>query len=249
MLDTIKKPATRPPVCTFIGEAGMGKTSLAATFPNPIFIRAEDGLQSISEDYRPDAFPVLENVEELWAQLNALIREDHEYKTLVVDSVTKLEMMFMDWVVKNDPKKPTSINQAMGGYGSGMKAVAAMHSRLRKACAILNKNKDMAVVFLAHASLETIELPDSDKYQRYTLRLAQGSQAPYVDDVDLVGFLKLETLFRNGDGDKKKAITDGTRVLLCHSAANCVSKNRYGIEEELTVAKNQNPLKPFIKGI
>lgn len=47
VLASISKPADRAPIITIVGDAGTGKTSLAATFPESIFIRAEDGLQSI----------------------------------------------------------------------------------------------------------------------------------------------------------------------------------------------------------
>ena len=59
ILDQITKPKPRPLAVTIIGEAGLGKTSLGATFPKPIFIRAEDGLKSIMHSAMPDAFPVL----------------------------------------------------------------------------------------------------------------------------------------------------------------------------------------------
>lgn len=44
LLDTVKKPEDRPVIATVTGDAGIGKTTLAATFPKPIFIRAEDGM-------------------------------------------------------------------------------------------------------------------------------------------------------------------------------------------------------------
>ena len=59
MLDKVGKPADRSVFVTICGDSGMGKTTLAATFPKPIVIRAEDGLQAIPSDKRPDAFPVL----------------------------------------------------------------------------------------------------------------------------------------------------------------------------------------------
>ena len=31
-------------IFTFVGEGGLGKTSLGAAFPNPVFISTEDGL-------------------------------------------------------------------------------------------------------------------------------------------------------------------------------------------------------------
>ena len=95
---------------------------------NPIVIRAEDGLQALPNGQRPDAFPVLESESQLWEQLTTLIKEDHPYQTLVIDSVTALERLFMQSVVDSDPKKPKSINQAMGGYGAGLMAVGGFAS-------------------------------------------------------------------------------------------------------------------------
>lgn len=245
ILAKISKPADRPVIVTILGDAGMGKTSLAASFPNPIFIRAEDGLQAIPLETRPDALPLLSGADDLWEQLQALITEEHSYKTLVIDSVTALERMFIQYVIDSDPKKPKSINQAMGGYGAGLSAVATMHQRVRKAAGILNERKGMHVVFIAHAETETVELPDQDAYTRYSLRLSKKSVAPYVDDTDVVGFIRLRT-FTMGDGERKKAISDGTRELVCHATASNVSKNRYGIVEPLEVSNGINPLTSHI---
>lgn len=240
VLSTIKKPGDRPAIVTILGDSGLGKTSLACTFPNPIVIRAEDGLSAIPAAQRPDAFPVIQKADEIWDQLMGLIKEDHEYKTVIVDSVTALERLFIQHVIDNDPKNPKSINQAMGGYGAGLAAVATMHQRVRKACGMLNERKGMHVVFIAHADTETIELPDQDPYTRYSLRLGKRSVAPYVDDSDVVGFLKLQT-FTTGDGERKKAMSDGTRVLVCYATASNVSKNRFGIEDDIVFEQNQNP--------
>lgn len=240
VLASISKPDDRPAIVTVLGDSGLGKTSLACTFPNPIVIRAEDGLASIPSDQRPDAFPVIQKVDDVWDQLMALIKEDHEYKTVIVDSVTALERLFVQHIIDNDPKNPRSINQALGGYGAGLAAVATMHQRVRKACGMLNERKGMNVVFVAHADTETVELPDQDPYTRYSLRLGKRSVAPYVDDSDVVGFLKLQT-FTTGDGERKKAMSDGTRLLVCYATASNVSKNRYGIEDDIVFEPNKNP--------
>lgn len=244
ILSMAKKPANRAIICTITGDAGIGKTRLAATFPKPVFIRAEDGMQSIPESERPDAFPVISDVKELWDQFTALINEKHDYKTVVIDSVTALERLFINYVVETDPKKPKSINQALGGYGAGLAAVGAMHQRVRKAAGLLNA-KGIHVVFVAHSDTTTIELPDEDPYTRYDLRLGKRSTAPYVDDVDLVGYLKLET-YTTGDGERKKAISDGTRILVAYTTAANISKNRYHISEDLTVEEGKNPLVDYV---
>ncbi len=242
MLNQISKPKPRAILATITGDAGVGKTTLAATFPKPVFIRAEDGMQSISEEQMPDAFPVIEQVDDLWQQLTALVTKEHGYKTVVIDSVTALERLFIQYVVESDPKKPKSINQALGGYGAGPMAVAAMHQRVLKAAKLLN-SKGVSVVFVAHAETEMIELPDEEPYMRYNLRLGKKSVAPYTDDVDLVVFLKLETFV---DGNNK-ARTSGERIAVAYAAASNISKNRFGITEDLLVEKGKNPFTPYIK--
>jgi hypothetical protein len=248
ILDSVAKPIDRPVLVTICGDSGMGKTTLAATFPKPIVIRAEDGLQAVPVDLRPDAFPVLQGADDLWEQLKGLIHEPHEYKTLIIDSVTALERMFIQNVVDTDPKKPRGIQQALGGYGAGRDAVSAMHARLRKAAGLLADRRGMNTVFIAHAETERIEPPDDDAYMRYALRLHAKSMPAYVDDVDIVGFLKLET-FTTGDGERKKAISDGTRVLITYATAANVSKNRYGITEPLTVLPNVNPFADIVPAL
>lgn len=240
LLASVQKPTDGPVIATITGDAGVGKTTLAATFPKPIFIRAEDGMKSIPIDKRPDAFPVLSKVDDLWDQLKALITEEHKYKTLVVDSVTQLETMFGEYILENDPKRPKALQQAMGGYGAGFTAVAAMHGQLRKAAKALAERKGMNVVFIAHSDVTTIELPDQDPYSRYELRLHKKSMTHYVDNVDLVAYLKLET-YTTGDGERKKAISDGTRVAVCYTTAAQISKNRYGINKDIIVQEGVNP--------
>ena len=241
ILASIEQPDDRPIIATISGDAGTGKTRLAATFPNPIFIRAEDGMQSIPVAERPKAFPVIESVDQLWDQLKALISEEHDFKTLVIDSVTQLDTLFSNHILESDTKKPRSIAQALGGYGAGYQALANYHGRVRKAAEILNQKKNMHIVFIAHSETATIELPDQDPYTRYDIRLHKKSVQHYQDNVDLVGFMKLET-FTTGDGERKKAISDGSRLLVTYTTAANVSKNRFGITEDLRVEEGSNPL-------
>lgn len=235
-----RKP--RPPVVTILGDAGMGKTSLACTFPQPVVIRAEDGLQSIANP--PPAGELIDTPDELWKQLKYLVVEKHDFKTVIIDSVTALDRIFVENIIATDPKKPRSINQALGGYGAGVSALASMHMRIRKATELLT-TRGMTVVFIAHAETKKVEPPDAEPYTRYSLRLHEKSVAHYTDDVDVVAFLRLQS-FVMGDDEKKRAVSDGTRELICHAVAANVSKNRYGISESLIVNEGENPLLPIL---
>ena len=106
--------------------------------------------------------------------------------------------------------------------------------------------KGMHIVFIAHADTELIELPDQDSYTRYNMRLNKRCVAPYVDDVDLVGFPKSCKHLPQAMVSAKKAISDGTRILVTYATASNVSKNRYGITSDIEVTNGQNPLTQFI---
>lgn len=241
ILSTVEKPADRPPILTICGDAGTGKTSLAATFPDPIFIRAEDGLQSLPANARPDAFPVVKSSEQLFEQMMALIKEPHDYSTLIIDSVSKLEEIFVREILESDGRAK-GINQALGGYGNGPSAVAAKHATVRKYAGALNERRKMAVVFIAHADIETMRPPDQDDYTRYSLRMMPKGLPHYVDDVDLVGFVRLCSALRGDDDARKKVISDGSRELVTYATAASVAKNRFGIETSLPFKKGENPL-------
>lgn len=245
LLDEAVSEETGPLICTIVGAAGTGKTSLASTFPKPFMIRTQGERVPDDAPHRPKSLGVTETSESLWNQLKALLHDQHDYQTLIVDSVSGLESMFVQEVLASDPKAK-GINQALGGYGAGPAAVAAGHMRVRKAVEMLRQKRGMNTVFLAHADISRIDPPDQDGYNQYTLRLSNKSIAPYVDSVDLVGFLKQATILVGEDGSKK-AKTTGDVVLVTYLTPAFVTKNRLGIKDELDVKHGENPLAPWLK--
>lgn len=243
-----------PIVATIAGDAGTGKSSLAALFPNPIFIRAEDGVKRISRQiempkaFKPIRWPdkkVDPNPTDLWDQLFWLAREDHDYKTLVIDSISKLDEIFIQSVLELDGKA-RGLNQAMGGYGNGAAHVAAAHRRVRKGAEVLKEKRGMNVVFIAHADQENMRLPDREDFQRYSLRMLKNSSAPYIDDVDFVGFVRLQYALRGEDDERKKVVSNGDRELACHASAASVAKNPFSITEPLEFEEGTNPLAQYL---
>lgn len=249
IMDSATAPDDGPVIVTITGDAGIGKTTFAASFPGVIIMRPENGLQAVRHMKNVRALPVIENVDQVWEQLMALLTEEHPYKTLVIDSVTALDRMFTEHILATDPKMPKSLNQAAGGYGAGKGVLASMHARVRKAAGLLASRRGMNVVFVAHADIIRIEPPNEDAYTSYSLRLTDKSMPYYVDDVDLVGYLKLETVVIGDEGERKKAISDGTRQLITYVTAENISKNRFGITEKLVVKPGENPLIPYIPAL
>lgn len=235
----------KPIIMTIVGEGGIGKTTLASLFPKPIILRTEDGTMSL--DGRDDValFPVAKKSQECFDYISMLGTEEHDFKTLIVDSITQLNILIEKEIVELDPKAK-SLNSALGGYGAGFSAVSEVHRKFREWCGMLSSDKDMNIVFIAHTDTEVIEMPDQDAYTRYTIRMNKKSVSHYSDNVDVVGYLKLKT-FTTGGGDKKKAISNGERIMTCYPTANHISKNRLGISEDITILKGENPFLQYIK--
>lgn len=250
ILDAAAPPSVGAVTVTITGDAGRGKSILAATFPEPIFIPFAGERLVLPPGFPPvKVLPTVTKSEQLWEQLQALTREDHPYKTVVIDSVTTAERMFTEEIIANDPKQPKSLQQAAGGYGAGYGILVSMHARVRKLASYLAERKGINVVFIAHADTIKIDPPNEESYTSYSLRLDKRTLPFYVDEVDVVGFLKLETTVIGEEGERKKAISDGTRVLITYATAENISKNRFGINKDLIVKIGENPLSAYVAAL
>ena len=246
-LKSLSKPeGQRPVICTLFGEGGMGKTTLAAMFPNPVFIRTEDGTASLAGNDNVSLFPLATSSQDVLDAIEALGTEKHDYKTLVIDSITQLATLIESEIVAADPKAK-SINQAGGGYGAGYGTAAERHRMVREYAGGLAYQSNMNVVFIGHADTETMDLPDMDAFQRYTVRIHKKSLPHFTDNCDLVGLIRLKTFVRGSDGDKKRAISTGEREIICFPQASSVTKNRFNITEPLPFTfEGGNPFSKYL---
>lgn len=87
-----------------------GKTSLAAMFPDPLFLQTEDGCRAISVYALPvDSWAGIKSIAE------ALHKEEHGYKTVVLDVTERLYDLLCEDVAKAAGVKHISDM----GYGAG----------------------------------------------------------------------------------------------------------------------------------
>lgn len=240
---SLVSPKKQPVMGTFVAEGGMGKTTLASLFPMPIFIPIEDGSATLVGRNDVAMFPRPENVSTAWVIycMEQLIAGGHPFKTVVLDSITQLSTVIEAEIIESDPKKPKSINQALGGYGAGYSAMSDVHEHIRRLAGKL-KESGMHVIFLAHAMAERVNPPDQSEYLRYSIRMHKDSVAHYSDNVDLVAFIKLKTFV----SEERRATTSGQRIITCYPNPAHISKNRYGITKDLDFIEGQNPFQAIL---
>ncbi len=237
-LATIQRGKTqKPPRILIHGSEGIGKSSFAASAPDPIFIQTEDGLDEIDAA----KFPLSKTLKEVQDQLDSLIRDEHEFKTVVIDSADWLERIIHDQLCRNEGV--ATIEKAAGGYGKGY-GVALTHWReIIDALDTLRNDRGMVTILIAHSKIEKFEDPEAPTYDRYSPRLHKSSSALLSEWCDAVLFAtrRMRTTTTETNGKARTTATaigkdGGERVIRAYGGPSCVAKNRYGITAEIPLS-------------
>lgn len=236
MLTRIERGRTpKPPRILCYGVEGVGKSTLASNAPNPIFIQTEDGLDEID----CDKFPLATRYDEVLSSLADLGREDHEYETVVIDSLDWLERLVFDKLCAEH--SAGSIEQVAGGYSKGYTLALTYWREIIEHLNALRNHRGMVVLLIAHSKVERFEDPESSPYDRYSPRLHKHAAALVCEWCDAVLFAtrKMRTQSEETGFNRKRTIAHaigkggGERILRCVGGPSCVAKNRYGITDEL----------------
>ena len=221
----------QPPRIMIYGSEGVGKSTFASLAPNPVFVQTEDGLSEIDTS----KFPLARTFDDVVMQLQAVRDEQHEYGTLVIDSVDWLERLVWDRVCADYGVK--SIEKADGGYGKGY--VHAL-TYWRQIVSILNdirSKRGMAVILIAHAAVERFEDPEHAAYDRYTPRIHKKACSLICEWVDAVLFASRRLRVDSTTGKAAPVGADGgERILRTNGSPACIAKNRFGLPTELPLS-------------
>ena len=219
----------KPPRILIHGVAGVGKTTLVAAANAPVFIQTEDGLGLLPVPH----FPLATSFEAVLEALVALYTEDHDFKTVVVDSVDWLEPLI--WAKTCRDNGWNSIEDA--GFGKGYVAALNLWRQYLDGLNGLRDDRGMTVIQIAHTEIKRFDSPEHDPYDRYVIKLHARAAALLQEHSDLVLFAnyRISTVKADVGFNKKvnRALGSGERVLHTAERPAFLAKNRFGLPETL----------------
>ena len=211
------------------GVDGIGKSTFAAGAPDPIFLGAEDGTSYLDVA----RFPNPEGWDDFMQAFALLYNEEHKYKTLVVDTI--------DWaedLAKAAVCMEHNVDGIEGlGYGKGyVYSGEKMQTMMRASDALVRKG--LNVILLAHSQVTRFEDPQTEPYDRYTMKLHKSVEPKFREWPDAVLFANWDIMIEKEEkGFNKKrtrGVSMGRRILHTQRTAAWDAKNRFpGMPEQL----------------
>lgn len=224
-----KRPPPRPRRTLLYGVQGIGKSTFAAMSESPIFIQTEDGIGDIN----CDRLALVTSYDQFINQLKAIYTEKHTYRTLVVDSLDWLERLIQTHVC--ELLKIKAIGDA--DHGKGYVRAVCVWSEVLVGFDALRADRNMAVLLIAHAEIESFSDPETETYDRYGPRLQRGVSAlvrEWCDEVLFASYPIATRRVKEGFGiDRAIAMSTGDRVLRTQERPSCMAKNRLNLPPEI----------------
>lgn len=208
------------------GPEGIGKSTLAAHFPRPVFIDTEGSTRhmDVSRTDKPSSWTML------MEQVQYIRSDPGVCSTLVIDTADWAEQLCIASICAD--KKLSGIEDM--GYGKGYVYLAEEFGRLLN---LLEEivGRGVHVVLTAHAMMRKFEQPDEmGAYDRWELKLQKKTSALVKEWSDLLLFANYKTLSVATDDKGKKFKAQGGRRVIYTSHHPCWdAKNRLGLPEEL----------------
>lgn len=211
------------------GPEGIGKSTFASQFPDPLFIDTEGSTKELDVKRLPAPTS--------WTYLKEEVRFVAAHpdccRTLVIDTADWAEKLAIQSVL--DEHNKNGIEDF--GYGNGYRYV---FEKFGEVFNLLNDviEKGINVVITAHAILKKFEQPDEmGAYDRYALKLIDSPKtsisAALKEWADMVLFANYKTIIVTDSKTKKSKAQGGRRVMYTSHHSCWDAKNRFSLPEEL----------------
>lgn len=210
------------------GPEGVGKSTFASQFPDPIFTDTEGSTNNMNVKRlnKPTSWSMLKQEAEF-------IKINRPCKTWIIDTIDWAERLAIEHICSSHNKK--GIEDF--GYGNGYIFLA---EELGKFLNTLQEIVDAGinVVLTAHSQIKKFEMPDElGSYDRYELKLGNKKTNSMTSSLvkewaDMILFINYKTLLVADANGKKRGQGAERKMYATHQAA-WDAKNRFGLPDEM----------------
>lgn len=204
------------------GPGGIGKTTLASLAPKPLFIDLEGGTVFMDVN-RVTPTPAT------WDDLRACLHSEelfHDARTVVVDSLSRVEELCVRWVLANVPTDKGAVAPSLEHYGWG-KGYAIVAETFRLFLADLDQHAIAGrhVVCICHDEVTKAPNPSGEDWLRYEPRLQNRSngniRAEVKEWASHVLHVAFDVVAKDGKGKG-----GGTRTIYPEERPDRIAKSR-----------------------
>jgi hypothetical protein len=191
-LTSIKKGVEhKAPRMILLGVEKIGKSTFAAGSDNPIFlpIKGEEGV----DDLNVAKFPRAETFDDVLTAVTTLIKDEHEYKTFIIDSVSALEPVI--WAKLCDEDGVDSIESYQKGFGKGYTAAVNKLRDLMEGLDMLRK-KGISVIIIGHVKVKRFDDPLGASFDQYQFDIQEKMSLTLLRWADSILFCNTETIVK-----------------------------------------------------
>lgn len=232
--------SSAPPIVLFYGVDGVGKTSLAAEFPDALYVPTV-GERAPKDVVLPTPGTV-ESFDDLLDIGGDLLTENHEFKTVIFDSLDGIEPLV--WAATCKRIGATSIDDnakdSPASYGRGFREADVEWNEYLSMLAALQA-RGIAVVQLSHPGQINFKSPITDPYDRYEIKINKRAAALVREKSDIVGFINYRITLKSVDTGFKKTATHAEggvdRLINLEERAGFLAKNRYSMPASVPYKK------------
>lgn len=220
------------------GDNGVGKTTLLASAKNPIIMDMEGNCSHIDA---PNCR--ITTLHDFGGFIDALLAQNHDYKSLIVDSLDSLEVLISTEI--SDRYTQTELD-----FGKGAAIWKTYAKDIIDKLDKLNTRKGMNILFTAHWKAKSANNPMTEQYDRYDLRINEIMRTNFCNWSQFIVLAIKDVIFeekKKGDFGKKKAKSLERRVLYTRGDPTYYGKNVFNLPEKMPMDWEQftNNVKNF----
>lgn len=238
-----KIEAIDPPRILIYGPPKIGKTTLASEFPDPVFIQIEDG-QNTSVSLDGWGRAEIQSYGDVMEAMRSLYEEEHGFKTLVIDSVSELQVMIYDETCARGDEKGNAKQRIEDfGYGKGYIYALNVWKELMDAINMLRTGRGMTTILIGHAKVDRFDDPETVSYHRYEIDVHDRAQKLIEREMDAILLLKRDVTVKEEEAgpNKKRAHAEGgaTRFIYSEGRPSQVAGSRYKLPAKIPYREGQ----------